>query len=140
MIDRNKVEKGVKVLEALLELEIKTDLEIYTDHRDWRLWAWCPDGMPEDVRRKAIAIVTPLVGKTELSGNDWQGDGNGFVVYLNRANACKILGYKKETKLVKKEIQKEPEYKEVEEEVQIPITDCDVKNGKFSKEDIEVPA
>lgn len=140
MIDREKLEKAVQVVESLDDLGIKIDLEIYSDNRNWRFWAWCQEGMPEDTRRKMIAICTPLVGKMELSGQDWEGSGNGFVVYLNRANACKIVGYKTTVKKVKREIEREPEYEEVEEEVKIPITDCDLKAGKFSESDIEVPA
>jgi hypothetical protein len=41
---------------------------------------------------------------------------------------------------MKREIEREPVYEEVEEEVRVPITDCDIRSGKASESDIEVPA
>lgn len=126
-------------MDALTELKIESSADVKTD-ADWQVWAWCPVGLEEERRRKIIAALTPLVGKMNLSGESWVGEGNGICVRAYQAQACKILGYKTVTKTVRKEIKRDPEYEEVEEEVSVPITDCDVKSGRFTESDIEVPA
>jgi len=57
-----------------------------------------------------------------------------------RSLSLSRVGYKTEVKQVKKQIQHEPAYEMVEEAVSTPITDCDLKSGKYTLADIEVPA
>jgi hypothetical protein len=139
MIDREKLEKVALTIDALEVIDIRATCDIKSN-ATWDFWAWCPRGLEDEKRRKIIAIITPLVGEMRLTGEHWRGEGNGISAMAYEAQACKIVGYKTVKKIVRKEIEREPEYEEVEEERQIPITDCDLKAGKFSKEDIEVNA
>jgi len=140
MIDRQKLEKIVNVIDSLTGLGLRTSCDIKSDSGIWYFWVYCERGMEETLRRKMIALCTTLVGRMEVTGESWTGEGNGISVYANNAQACKILGYKKVTKMVKEEIAREPQYLEVEKEVDVPITDCDIKSGKFTEKDIEVRA
>jgi hypothetical protein len=149
MIDRQKVEKFLTVLDAMGEesatFSIKQDgrmeLSVYPQDywRDGKHWS-------DEKRHKMLTLVTPLVGKMEkyLSGRDigYKGETEDTTIRLAYVDQCKILGYKTVTKKVKREIERpDPvEYEEVEEEERITITDCDLKTGKFSESDIEVPA
>lgn len=105
----------------------------------WSGYVWT-----DEERHAALALMTPLVGKLtkeETNGSiGYEGAADGVTVSLNRVQACKILGYKIVKKTVKKEIEKPVEYEEVEEEERIAITDCDVKQGRASESDVEVPA
>ena len=139
MINRDRLEKVAEAIDSLGELGIRGTCDIKPDAQ-WSFWAWCPAGMEEERRRKVIAIVTPLVGKMRVSGDHWRGENEAIDAIAYKAQACKIVGYKTERKIVKREIARDPEYEDVEEEVRIPITDCDLKAGKFSEEDIEVTA
>lgn len=139
MIDRERLTKVADAMDALTELGIRSTVDVKTEEYTWNFWAWCPIGMEENLRRKVIAIMTRLVGKMEIQDSNWYGIKEGEIdAMAYQAQACKIVGYKKETKMVKKEIEHETKYEEVEEEVSIPVTDCDIKSGKFSLSDIEV--
>lgn len=139
MIDRTKLEKIANVMDELEKFGIRSSCDVKSDSV-WNLWAWCSRGMEEEKTRQIIAVLTPLVGKMTRNGESWYGIGDGIDVTAYQASACRILGHKKVIKTVKKEVERDPEYVEVEEEVLVPITDCDIKAGKFSKDDIEVPA
>lgn len=139
MINRERLEKVAQAIDALTEIGIRGTCDIKPENL-WSFWAWCPIGMEDEKRRKVIAIVTPLVGKMRLSGEHWKGKNEAIEVLAYQAQACKIVGYKTQIEKVRKEIEREPEYEEVEEEVRIPISDCDIKAGKYSEEDVEVPA
>lgn len=142
MIDRVQLNKILDARDAL-EGVVKVDIQIYPEG-NFRLWvtsekSW--ETFAEDARHKALAVLTPLVGKIEhFSDTDWRGEANDTTVYLSNASACKIVGYKKEKRVVQKEIEKPKEYEEVEEEVQVAITDCDIKQGRATADQIEVPA
>ena len=141
MIDKTKVSKCVDAMNELIDLNagLRPDLTI-KDGR-WTLWVFGPsEGIPDDKRQKAIAILTPLVGKMQAVGLDWEGSTEEISIYFPHVQLCKVVVYKKIVRKVKKEIEREPEYEEVEEEVQVPISDCDIKAGRFSESDIEVPA
>jgi hypothetical protein len=139
MLNRDRLEKVAQAMDDLQEIGIWTSCDLKSDSA-WSFWAWCEAGMEEEKRRKVIAIMTRLVGKMMLSGDHWKGNGNGIDALAYQAQACKILGHKRVTKMVKKEVEREPEYEEVEQEFLEPITDCDIKAGRYSEEDIEVPA
>ena len=145
MIEREKLNK---ILDAkdLLEGICKVEITIY-DSGDFRLWVTplshiC--GMTEEERHKVLAVLTPIVGKLTmtLNGMDkwFNGEANGISITVCNADKCKILGYRTETRTVKKEIPVEVTYEEVEEEVQVPITDCDIRAGKATEEQLEVSA
>ena len=147
MIDREKVNKVIDVLERLSEdsahAEIQADgsIQLIVFPKNW--WA---SGSPwtDDRRHEVLALCTPLVGrldKQESNGNiGYRGEKDGLEVRLNYVEKCKIVGYKTVTKMVKKEIARPPEYEEVEEEERVAITDCDIRTGRFKEDDIEVPA
>lgn len=142
LIDRDKLNKILDARDSL-ERIASVDIEIYPGG-DFRLWVTpmtylAP--MSEEERHKVLAALTPLVGKIERKDEtDYQGTGNGITVDLHRATTCKILGYKTVTKKFRKEIERQPEYEVVEEEVRVAITDCDVKAGRAKEDEIEVPA
>lgn len=140
MIDKNQVIKCIDAINEILELNagLRPDLTIKADSR-FTLWIFGPEeGLPDDLRQKAVAILTRLTGKMELSGRDWEGKNEEICTYFPHAQACKVIGYKKVVRTVRREIEREPEYEEVEEEQEVPITDCDIKAGRASEADIEV--
>lgn len=145
MIDREKLNKLLDARDAL-EGIVKVEVTIY-ESGNFRLWVTPMSyyaGMTEDERHKTLAILTPLIGKLEmqLEGTDkwFRGEMEGLSITVAYADKCKVIGYKTITKTVKKEIEKPVEYEEVEEEVRVPITDCDIRQGKYSDSDIEVTA
>lgn len=142
MIDRERVIKCFDANEAILALNPKLDVHIdIRNTRSCNLWVFCPtEGLPDDLRQEIIAILTPLVGNMVIDGRDWRGNHDGLSIYFMHAQACKILGYKKVVRTVKRKIERDPEYEEVEQEQRVPITDCDVKAGRFKEDEIEVPA
>ena len=147
MIDRDQVEKCLAVLDQISEESV--DVRIYGDGKveltiypkNWWLNAiqWT-----DQKRHEVLALVTPLVGKMEkqVDGTTigYTGEKDNLKIRMNYVDKCKIVGYKTVTKTIKKEVEREPEYETTEEEVRVPITDCDIRTGKFSKDDIEVPA
>ena len=146
MIDREKVEKCLAVLDQLPEeqanIEIhsfgKIEMTVYPKH-----WYLGGKQWSDDRRHEVLALCTPLVGrldKQEDGGNiGYRGEKDDLTVRLNYVDKCKIVGHKTVTKTVKREI-KPAEYEEVEETVEVAISDCDIRTGKFSESDIEVPA
>lgn len=147
MIDREKLTSILDRLDAIDSIEKEltltinpTSFEISIFPKGW----WSGKIFDEDDRHKIVGALTPLVGKLEKETSDgnisYAGEFNGISVSISRADKCKILGYRKVKRTVKKEIEKPVEYQEVEEEVRIPITDCDIRSGKATKDQIEVPA
>ena len=139
MIDREQLEKVAQAMDAISELGIQSSCDVKSNYK-WSLYAWCDVNIEATKCRKLVAIMTPLVGKMTLQDGSWKGEGDAFEVCAYQAQVCKIVGYKIEKKMVKKEIEREPEFEEVEEAVKIPITDCDIKQGKFTEADVEVSA
>lgn len=147
MLDRQKINQLLDVLETLSEedatLQItgggKIDLRVYPLY-------WWHTGVqwPEEKRHKILALLTPFVGKLtkEVDGQTigYRGEKDNLAIRLNYVDKCKVVGYKTVTKTVKKEVEREPEYVEEEVEERIAITDCAIREGKFSESDIEVPA
>lgn len=140
MIDREKLGEMLDAADSLEDI-LNTDITVYSGG-SFRLWVSpksYSENLTEEQRHRALAILTPLVGKmTRSNETDYTGAGNNCSVYLNRASECKILGYKKVTKTVQKEIERPVEYEEVEEEVNEPITDCDIKAGRATVDEIEI--
>ena len=145
MIDREQVLKLLDVMDAL-EKESAT-LEIKPQSVSLRVYPaeWWGSGKQwtDEQRHQYLALVTPLVGKMEKvadSGNiGYYGKKENLEIKLNYVDKCKVIGYKTVKKTVEREIVP-AEYETVIEEFQEPITDCDVRSGKESPDDIEVPA
>lgn len=148
MIDREKVEKCLAVLDQIpeesaeLRVGAKGGIELTIYPKNW--WSSAIQWTSER-RHEVLALCTPLVGrldKEEGGGNiGYKGEKDGLTVRLNYVDKCKIVGYKTVTKTVKKEIERpEPEYETEEVEERIAITDCDIRTGKFKRDDIEVTA
>jgi len=147
MINRDDVEKCLIVLEKLAnesaDMTISSsghiELEIYPKN-----WYYSAVQWSDEKRHEVLSLVTPLVGRMEkqVDGTNigYRGEKEKLTIRMNYVDKCKVLGYKKVTKTVQKEIEREPEYETVEEEIQVPITDCDIRQGKFKEEDIEVEA
>jgi hypothetical protein len=146
MIDREQVAKFIDALDALqeesatLELTQEGKITFRVYPKEW----WADKKWSEEKRHQYLSLLTPLVGKLEkkLDGKNigYAGDKDNVSIRLNYVDQCKILGYKVATKTVRKEVEREPEYEEVVEEVRTAITDCDIRSGKFSESDIEVTA
>lgn len=147
MIDREKINKLLDAMELLAEEKVSLTIENDGDigfsvyPKNW----WTDGEKWDDAKRhKVLGLVTPFVGKMEkrLNGTDigYTGQKDHLTIRLNYVDQCKIVGYKTVTKKVQKEIEKPVEFEEVEETTQIPITDCEIRQGKFSESDIEIPA
>ena len=146
MIDREKIGKFLDIMEYLLEedatLSIRQDgkltLNVYP--KNW----WSGNFWDENKRHKMLGLITPLVGKLEkqIDGRNigYSGESEGISIRLSYIDKCKIVGYKTVKKTVREEIEREPEYEEKEVEEQVAITDCEIRQGKYSEDDIEVPA
>lgn len=151
MIDREKLNK---ILDARDSLEgiINVEVTCYASG-GFRVWVskdWGKE-LSEENRHKTLAILTPLVGRMEkqVSGTDisYSGELGNVNVYLSNVDKCKIVGWKKVVKSVAKTAVKEVvQEQEVEtgdfeeQEELVPITDCEIRMGKASESDIEVPA
>lgn len=144
MIDREKVEQCLKILDQLPEES--ADIHVYANGSiDIKIYPknWYMDGnaWSDEKRHQVLSLVTPLFGKLEkhVSGRDigYTGKKDNVSITMQYVDKCKILGYKTVTKTVKKEVEREPEYQEEEVEERIPITDCDIRAGKYSEDDIE---
>ena len=144
MINREQVEKCLAVMDALpdddVELSINSkiiELKVYPKN-----WYYAEKPWTDEKRHEVLGIVTPLVGKLDKvvdGGNiGYKGEKDGLSIRMNYVDKCKIVGYKTVTKTVRKEVEKEPEYVTEEVEQRIAITDCDIRTGKFSQDDIEV--
>jgi hypothetical protein len=145
MINREQVGKFLDALEVLknesASLQIEQDGMIHMTvyPKEW----WSGKKWTDEKRHDVLSLLTPLVGRLDkqVSGTDigYSGKKDNVTIHLNYVDQCKILGYKTVTKTVKKEIERpEPvEYEEVEEEQRIAITDCGIREGKFSESDIE---
>lgn len=144
MIDRNQIRLFLDVLERLQEEDAKVtidqggkiDLTVYPKEywRDGQHWG-------DEKRHEMLALITPLVGRLDkhVDGRNigYRGEKENVTIRLAYVDQCRILGYKTVTKTVKKEIDRVPEYEEVEEEQRVAITDCDIRQGKYSENDIE---
>lgn len=147
MIDRSRVEKCLGVMDQLSEESVDLtiqetgDMSLVVYPKNW--WSDAVQWTDEK-RHGVLALLTPLVGRLDkkVDGTTigYTGEKDGISIRINYADKCKIVGYKTTTKTVRKEIERPTEFEEVEEEVRVPITDCDIRSGKFSKDDIEVPA
>lgn len=147
MIDREKVNKFLDVMDQLnteqlsLTIDNDTHLSLSVYPRNWYL-----DGVQwtDDKRHEVLGLCTPLVGRLDkkVDGTTigYRGEKDGDQVRLSYVDRCKIVGYKTVKKTVRKEVEREPEYETEEVEEQVPITDCDIRTGKFAKEDVEVLA
>ncbi len=145
-MNRQKLDQILDVKESL-EGIVEVEVTIYPSGR-LRVWASPPsyyEKLTEEQRHKVIAALTPLTGKMEVELHErdkwWKGETKDVNVTFYRADECKIIGYRKVKKTVKKEViikEAEIEYETVEEEVDEPITDCDVRTGKSMEDDIEV--
>jgi hypothetical protein len=141
MIDRVKVNALLDVVEKLE----KEDAFLNITGRAIALtvypcnW-WDGATWSKERRHEVLSIVTPIVGKMEKEESNgligYSGKKDEVRIYLYRVSACTILGYKKEIKKIKKEIVA-AQYEEVCEEVETPITDCDILKGKFAETDID---
>ena len=147
MIDREKVNKFLDVMDQLADEEVsleitqdgKIDLRVYPKY-----WYFSGKQWSDDRRHEVLALCTPLVGRLnkEVSGTTigYHGEKDDARVRLNYVDQCKIMGYKTVTKTVQKEVERPVEYETEEVEERVTITDCDIRTGKFSESDIEVPA
>ena len=146
-LNREKINAVLDVVEQLTEENLTVSIT-GNGNIDVRLYPknWWASGCewPEEKRHKILAMATPLVGKLnkEVDGMHigYRGEKEGISIRMNYVDKCKVMGYKTVTKTVKKEIERDPEYEVEEVEERIPITDCDLRQGKFSEEDIEVKA
>lgn len=145
MINREKLNDILNRIDSL-EGVSRVELTVYSSG-GFKLWAGCPDqsyrALTEEERRKVLLTLTPLVGKLEKTQTwgtdiDYKGSKDGIDITINRADKCKILGYK--TKIVKKQKMVEVEGEFEEEEERVPITDCDVIAGRANESQIEIPA
>lgn len=145
MLDREKINKFLNAMDNMPEedaslsiQEGKISLQVFP--KNW----WSGARWKEEKRHKMLALLTPLVGKLEKEedgGNiGYRGESEGVSIRLAYIEKCKILGYKTVKKTVKKEIEREPEYETEEVEERVAITDCDVKQGRYKEEEIEVTA
>jgi hypothetical protein len=152
MIDREKVSKVMDAMDAISEIT-RPNFTVNSDGTiSMGVWpATWGDNLSDENRHKILGVLTPLVGRLDkkVDGTtiDYKGWGNGISISVYRIDSCKIVGYKKtvervakkETRVVKKE--EEVETGEFEEEEKlVPITDCQIREGKASESDIEVPA
>jgi hypothetical protein len=141
MIDRKEIIRYANLISDLIEVNADLRPELTVSKSGVRLWLWGPsEGIPDKDRQKAIALLTPFVGKMEAHERDWEGHQGGVDIFFPHANLCRVVGYKTVKKIVRREKEREPEYEEVEETQQIPITDCDLRANRFSGSDIEVSA
>jgi hypothetical protein len=145
MIDREKLNKVLDAVEALTD-PVEATITV-TGYGDITINVYPKDfwetGWTEEQRHKNLAAMTPLVGRLEkvVSGTDigYKGEANGIFIRLNYVDSCKILGYRTEKKIVRKEVPVEVTYEDVEEEVRVPVTDCEIRSGTATMEDIEIP-
>jgi len=153
MINMEKLLKVVDAMNALPDMSVTLTLESSgaMNVSCWVKEYWSGAVLTEERRHEVLAILTPLVGKMEKEVNGtaigYAGARDDLRINLNRIDKCTIVGYKKvtkrvpkmETRVVKEE--KEVETGEFEEEEELkPITDCEIRMGKASESDIEVPA
>lgn len=143
MLDREKLNRVIDAYESIVEIS-DPDISINAQG-EIKLTVWPKSWVREptdDERHTLVNTLTPLVGKMDkqISGTSigFAGSADGISVSIYRADVCKVVGYK--TKITKKPKVIEVEDEFVEEEERIAITDCDIKAGKFSEADIEVPA
>jgi hypothetical protein len=147
MINREEVKAVLDVMENLTDEDVTIEIlgtgKIYIRLYPKNWWSHGSE-WPEEKRHKILAMVTPLVGKLnkEVDGTHigYKGEKGNIAIRMNYVDKCKVLGYKTVTKTVKEEVEREPEYVEKEVEERIAITDCDIRQGKFSEDDIEVTA
>lgn len=144
-MNRIQINQLIDVLEQLKEedadLQITSKglltLKVFPDG-----WWMTGNEWPDEKRHKILALLTPFVGKLnkEVDGTHigYCGEKDNLYIRLSYVDKCKIVGYKTVTKTVKKEVEREPEYIEEEMTEQVPITDCAIREGKFSEDDIEV--
>ena len=130
--------------DVTLTLKNNKPINLTVYPKDW----WTED---EVNRRRILSVLTPLVRSMnkEVDGTNihYRGTIEGLEVQLRYAGSCKIVGYKKKTTYVQKKevriVEKEEEVETGETEEQeelVPITDCEIRMGKASESDIEVPA
>lgn len=139
-MNREQINKILDSFERLPE-GIRYYLEIKNSGLEINIWPgdWYTPYSDND-RHKVIALLTPFVGKLEKiktvgTDIDFIGEIEGCKVQINRADVCKIVGYKVTTTAKPKMVATGDI--EIIEERQT-ITDCDIKSGKFSEADITV--
>lgn len=147
MINREQINKFLDVLEQLPDDEVTLEIhqsgtiefKVYPKH-----WWQAGENWTEEKRHKVLAICTPLVGKLEkhVEGRNigYTGSKDNASVKLCYVDQCKVVGYKTVKKTVKREVERPVEFEEVEEEETVAITDCDIRQGRYSESDVEVPA
>ena len=149
MINRQKLNKVLNVIERLNNPSEATVTARGDGKIEVAVWPmnWWSDRKywSADERHKNLAVLTTLVGKLEIIVDDgkisYKGERDEITIGLYYVGKCKILGYKNIVEMVEREIErKELKYETVEKTRQIPITDCDIRMGKFKMEDIEVKA
>lgn len=146
MINREKVAQFLDVMDQLTEesADFKIDqdgkFELVVYPQGW----WSGKFWSEEKRHRLLALITPLIGKLEkvVDGRNigYRGNNETTSIRLSYIDQCKILGYRTVTKTVRKEVEREPEYEEVEEETRVAITDCDIRAGKATEDQIEIRA
>lgn len=146
-MNRDQINKFLDVMDHLTEEEAtltiyqngKINLSVYPKN-----WYQSGNHWSEEKRHSMLSLITPLVGKLVKHISDrnigYSGENENVTVRLCYIDQCKIVGYKKVTKTVRREIERPTEYEEEEVTENIPITDCDIRVGKFKEDDIEVPA
>jgi len=140
LINREKLNRILTLVES--NPNIRADLDIQAPSGRMRLWIWRINSAPfnEQERHEVLAQFTPLVGrvdkKRDLGDIDFVGSCEDLEIRINCAEACTIVGYKIRRKQKPKMVAVEGEYEEDIERV--PVTDCDIKSGKYSAEDLEV--
>lgn len=152
MIDREKVAKVMDAVDSISEItrpsfSVNSGGSILIS-----VWpaSW-GENLSDENRHKVLAALTPLVGRLDkkVDGTtiDYKGSGNDISINIYRIDSCKIVGYKKTVaRVAKKEMRTVEKEEEVEtgeyeeEEKLVPITDCQIREGKASESDIEVPA
>lgn len=144
MIDRKLLDKVMNAVEAV-SLDAYAQVTLHSSG-NIKIWLWPIGGsntiLPTEARHRILAVMTTLVGKMEkkqdLSSDiDFVGKTDTLSIRINRVDVCKIVGYKITKKIQPKMIDSGEMEEIVEKKA---ISDCDIKSGKFSEKDIEVPA
>lgn len=148
-------ELAIKAIDAIEVAQAYCDAQV-TIYGDGRISVYAApknwgNSLEEEARHKVLGLLTPLVGKLNKRNVDttihYEGSDGSTKVEIRRADTCTIVGYKKRVrsipKMVTKTVEKEEEVESgeyEEEEELIPITDCQIRQGEASEDDIEVPA
>ena len=135
-MNENFNENLKKAIEA--KRQVKGYCTVTVEH-DWKIKVYAhPDSSKV---HEAVAALTPLTGRMEkqegFGSIDFCGENESFSTKVITLEECKILGYK----LKKSSKPVMVESGEMEEVVEREaITDCAIRQGKYTKADIEVPA